>query len=243
MLERMTGRLFAALVLAIAALAAPARAQTAGVRAEAVVELYTSQGCTQCPRANRLLGAFAREERVLALTFPVGIWDYLGWRDTFARPEFSSRQRAYAEAARARRRSTPQLIINGAQQVSAADWDDARDAFERMRAAGLPPYAPDLTLTRLPGHRVRVTIGPGMRSAPHDVWLVTYEPGPLTIVITGGVNTNRSVSHYNLARDIEHLGEWNGASAWFERTRCSPECAVLLQAPNGGRIVAAAYTR
>jgi len=72
--------------------------------------------------------------------------------------------------------------------------------------------------------------------------MIAYDPGPLTVVITGGVNRNRSVPHYNLVKWIERVGVWDGASAWHERPRCQPECAVIVQEPNGGRILAASYT-
>lgn len=236
----MIGRLIALALIALAAATTTARAQE-GYRAEMVVELFTSQGCTQCPRANRLLGMFGREERVLALTFPVGIWDYLGWQDTYARPEYGERQRAYSRALRVRGRFTPQLVFNGARQISASDWDQARATYDEQHAEGWPT-APDLSIARLRNNRVRVTIGARATATPANVWMIAYDPGPLTVVVTGGANRNRSVAHYNLVRWIEPLGDWNGASAWYERPRCQPECAVLVQEPNGGRILAAAYT-
>src|SRR5262249_32766953 len=112
MVLRMIVRFLVALAIAWVAGTAPARAQVQAQRAQMVVELYTHQGCTQCPRANRLLGMFSREEGVLALTFPVGIWDYLGWHDTYAQPEFAERQRMYSQALRVRGRFTPQLVVN-----------------------------------------------------------------------------------------------------------------------------------
>lgn len=246
MLGAMIARfLVAAVLLGLAAVPAPARAQTAGERAQVVVELYTSQGCTQCPRANRLLGMFAREEGVLALTFPVGMWDYLGWNDTFARPEFSDRQRAYARTLRTRGRFTPQLVLNGSRQLSASDWDDARVALDTARATPQTLAANDLGITRLSGGRVRVTLGSNLRvggAGGADVWLVAYDPGPLAVVITGGLNINRTVMHYNLARTMEHVALWDGRPVWYERSRCSPECAVIVQMPNGGPILGAAYT-
>ncbi len=242
MLAAMIARFFAALLLALVAGAATARAQTPGERAQMVVELYTSQGCTQCPRANRLLGTFAREEGVLALTLPVGIWDYLGWRDTLAQPEFSQRQRAYSQTLRVRGRFTPQLVINGGRQVSASDWDDARMTYDAERATGWPAQAPELSISRLRNTRVRVTLGAGAHPGPADIWLLAYDPGPITVAVTGGANIHRTISHYNVVRRIERLGAWEGAAVWYERPRCDPECAVIVQEPNGGRILAAAFT-
>jgi hypothetical protein len=242
MLASMLAR-FLAVVLALLAIAVPARAQSEGVQARVVVELYTSQGCTQCPRANRLLGTFAREDDVLALTFPVGIWDYLGWRDTFARPEFAERQRVYSTSLRVRGRFTPQLVINGVHQMSASDWDQARAAFAEQQSAAWPAGAPSVAISRLRNNRVRVTVSSNPDpSHSADLWLVAFDPGPVTVVVTGGANINRSVAHYNLVRTIERLGTWEGSASWYERAHCSPECAVIVQSANGGRILAAAYT-
>lgn len=242
MLAGMLARVLALLLLLLAVSAHSALAQEQGARARMVVELFTSQGCSQCPRANRLLGMFSHEDDVLALTFPVGIWDYLGWRDTFAQPDFSERQRSYSGALRVRGRFTPQLVVNGARQISASDWDQARAIYDAQYAEGWPSTAPDLSLTRLPNNRVRVTVGASSDTRGADVWLVTYEPGPVTVVIRGGVNINRSVAHYNLVTRIERLGEWNGTPVWYERRRCAPQCAVLVQHREGGPIIAAAYT-
>ncbi len=242
MVSRMIVRFLVALAIAMAVSATPALAQTQGRRAAMVVELYTSQGCTQCPRANRLLGIFSRDDDVLALTFPVGIWDYLGWHDTFAQPEFADRQRAYSQTLRVRGRFTPQLVVNGARTISASDWDEARAIYDDQERAGWPTNAPDISLTLLRNGRARGTVGSGQISANADIWMLAYDPGPLTVVITGGANRNRSVPHYNLVRWIERVGTWNGSGVWAERPRCQPECAILVQEPNGGRIIGAAYT-
>jgi hypothetical protein len=242
MFARMIARFLAAMILALAASVTAAQAQDTGRRAPVVVELYTSQGCTQCPRANRLLGRFSHEDGVLALTFAVGIWDYLGWSDTFAQPAFTNRQRDYSQALRVRGRFTPQLVMNGVRQISASDWDEARAALEEVRAMPPADGAPDVSITRLRNSNVRVTIGASARAANADIWLVAFDPGPVTVVVARGVNLNRTVAHYNIVRTIERGGTWTGAAAWLERPRCTPECAVLVQEPNGGRILAAAYT-
>lgn len=242
MLARMNARLFTAALLALAVTTVAARAQeTDGRRAPVVVELYTSQGCSQCPRANRQLGQFARDPGVLALTFPVGYWDYLGWTDTFAQPEFTTRQRLYSRSLRTRGLSTPQLIIDGVRQTSANDWDLSRATLEEVRSTPRDAGAPDVSIARLPGGRVRATIGAGRTTRPADVWMVAYDPGPLTVMITHGENARRQIAHYNLVRWIVRVGEWRGAPAFFERPRCATNCAVIVQTPDGGPILGAAY--
>lgn len=240
MLGAMIARILAVVLLSWAALALSASAQPSSQRANVVVELYTSQGCNQCPRANRLLGRFSREPGVLALTFPVDIWDYLGWRDTFAMLETSERQRAYSRALRVRGRFTPQLVMNGARQLSAADWDAARASLEHAHTTRLD--GPPITMTRLGAGRVRVVVGPSPRPRQADVWLLTYSPGPVNVSITSGVNRNQIVPHFNLVTRVERVGTWSGATIWFERANCTPRCAVLVQTPDGGPILAAAFT-
>jgi len=240
MLARMIGRFLAAALLWFAASTATAQAQTSTTRAVAVVELYTSQGCSQCPRANRLVGMFAREEGVLALTFAVPIWDYLGWRDTFAEEAFADRQRAYSRTLRVRGRYTPALVINGGSVVSASYWDEAREALDAARGTPLQT-SPSISITPLRYSRVRVAIGAGARPATGvDVWLMSYDRGPVAEYVTRGANLNRRIYHYNLVRAVDRLGAWDGGAVWFEHSRCRPECAVILQEQYGGRIIAAA---
>lgn len=243
MVPGMIFRAFAAALLGLAALALPARAQTAptGEHPQVVLELFTSQGCVQCPRANRLVGMFSREPGVLALTFPVSIWDYLGWRDTLARPAYSDRQQAYSTGMRVRGRVTPQLVFNGVRQTSASDWDDARAALNDSRRDPRPDGASEVAITRLRNDRIRVSISANARGAGADIWLVAFDPGPVIAVVGSGVNVNRSISHYNLVDQIWRIGSWNGEATWFERDHCVPECAVLVQRP-GGQILSAAYT-
>jgi hypothetical protein len=240
MLRRMIGRTIAAVLLGLALFAPVANAQTSR-QADVVVELYTAQGCDQCPRANRLLGMLAGEDNTLALTLPVGIWDYLGWEDTLALPEFADRQRAYSRTLRVRGRFTPQLIINGRTQLSASYWDEARAAYDTARGERAT-LAPEITITRPRNFAVRITLGPGRaRVTPADIWMVSYDPGPVNVYVSRGINRYRRVFHYNVATSIENLGPYNGGAVWFDRGRCSPACAVIVQEPYGGPIISAAY--
>lgn len=242
MFSAMKARLFAAALLVWAALGSflpsLAEAQTAA-RPPVVVELYTSQGCWHCARANRFLGTLAREENILALTFSVDYWDYLGWRDTFAEPEFAQRQRDYANALRGRR-STPQLVVNGQRQLSAIDWDTARAHIDQAAAAPRSSQYPSVSVQRLRNNMVRAVVGAGAGSA--DVWFVAFDPGPFSVNVLAGENDRRTLWIYNLVTRIDRVGGWNGTAAFYERQRCAPECAVIVQAPNGGPIMGAAFT-
>lgn len=246
MLGAMMARLLAIVALAWAALGwfplAHAQPAPVPVRAPVVVELYTSQGCWHCARANRFLGTLSREDQVLALTFSVDYWDYLGWSDTFAASEYADRQRAYSSALRGRR-STPQLVIDGIRQVSATDWDTSRATLQTVQSTPRPAGAPSVSLRRLANNSVRAVVGAGAAPAGADVWLIAFEPGPTAVNVLAGENANRNVWHYNLVRSIRRAGGWRGAASYFEQPRCAPECAVIVQAPNGGPILGAAFTQ
>src|SRR6266478_6194496 len=103
-------------VCAIVAIIRPAHADP-----RAVVELFTSQGCSSCPPADKILGELAKDPSVIALSMPIDYWDYLGWKDTLADARFSARQKAYSNARGDREVYTPQAIVNGAAHVIGSD--------------------------------------------------------------------------------------------------------------------------
>ena len=242
MLPPMKVRFLAALALAVLSVSARADPATQPPRAPVVVELYTSQGCDDCFRANRLIGEWKRDPGLIALTFPVGYWDYLGWSDTFAQVDFSNRQRDFSRTLHTRAPFTPQLVIDGVTQVSASDWDEARGALTEVQATPAAEGAPNVTLTRTPT-ALHINIEGGVMRAPADIWLLSVDPGPLAVAILYGENANRVMIHYNLVRRIRNVGTWRGAPMSFDATHCLPQCAVLVQNQNGGRILAAAMTR
>src|SRR3954471_19915044 len=123
MSSQLSGRV-AALTRGWLAAAGSALPGAAGENPKAVVELFTSQGCSSCPPADRVLAELAREADVIAPTMPVDYWDYLGWKDTLASPAFSARQRAYSNARGDRQVFTPQMIVNG--KISCVGSDRAQ---------------------------------------------------------------------------------------------------------------------
>jgi len=153
-------------LLLLSPTAAPAR-----VRPPVVVELFTAQGCSSCLTANTLVSELAGRTDVLALTFGVDYWDYLGWPDTFARPEFTERQRAYARKLALREVYTPQVVIDGRVQASGVKGE----AVEALVAAALkaPTNPPDMLF--MGTRRVAVGSGPVPRGGA-DVWLIRYDP-------------------------------------------------------------------
>lgn len=170
-----------------------------------VVELFTSQGCSSCPPADKLLGEIAKNDRVVALSLSVDYWDYLGWRDTLALHAHSVRQKAYADARGDRRVYTPQVIINGVAQAIGSDRNAIMNAVATAEANRVP--AIPVTLKRN-GDKIGIVIGAGtgMR-APVFLLTITSETA---VAIGRGENRGKTISYYNAVRTWRRLGEWNG---------------------------------
>ncbi|WP_081629274.1 DUF1223 domain-containing protein [Methylopila sp. M107] len=233
------------LVFAGCLLALPASAQDAP---SSVVELFTSQGCSSCPPADRLAGDLAGKGRSLVLTLPVDYWDYVGWKDTLANPANSARQRAYARVRGDRKVLTPQIVVNGAEATVGNDSLAVEAAIDRAEDSGglSVPVA-----LQLEDGRVEVEVSKAARPAPPrmaEVWAFAIERSR-PVSIGGGENTGREVVYANVVRHMTRLGVWDGQAAHFEiaadevLTRDADGVAVLVQAGNGGqpgRIVGAA---
>lgn len=198
-----------------------------------VVELYQSQGCSSCPPANANVNAIADRPGILALNFAVTYWDYLGWNDSFASPDYTARQWAYAQAAGGAQVSTPQVIINGRAAVVGSNAATLAAAITaNARATPGPVIAAD---------GGRVTIGAAPASADATVWLVRYDPRNLAVPIRAGENGGRTLDHRNIVRSLTALGGWHGRPASFALPAADPiyRSAILVQQGKGGPIIAA----
>ncbi len=224
-----------ALGIGLAGLAA-APAGAADAKHPLVIELFQSQGCSSCPPANANLIEIAAREDVLALNFAVDYWDNLGWKDTFAKPEFTARQWAYARAMRNADVYTPQIIVNGRAAGVGAEAGEMRELAERndRGAAG-----PDLTFE--PG---AVTIGAG-RAPPRgaEVWLARYDPNVIDVAVPRGENAGRTLPHKNVVRELSLIGRWSGEAERLALPAAGAPglaTAVLVQTSGAGPILAAA---
>ncbi|MDB5463726.1 MAG: hypothetical protein JWP23_2115 [Phenylobacterium sp.] len=210
----------------------------AAARPPVVVELYTAQGCASCGEANAHVAKLADRPGVLPLTFSVDYWDYLGWADTFAKPEFAERQKAYVAKLGLREPYTPQVVVDGAAQAagSKADKVDALVA----EAAKAPRNAPDIHFVG--DKRVYV----GSARAPKgggEVWLIRYDPREQDVAVKSGDNKGQTIPEKNVVRELIRLGAWRGKPVAFHLPPPSEEglkTAVLVQAGRGGRVLAAA---
>src|SRR3954469_735368 len=116
--SRWTGALGACVALAFGHVAI---CDSANAQPRAVLELFTSQGCSSCPPADKIIGDLAKDPSIIALSMPIDYWDYLGWKDTLADSRFSARQKAYSRMRGDRDVYTPQVIVNGSAHVIGSD--------------------------------------------------------------------------------------------------------------------------
>ncbi|MET3665053.1 DUF1223 domain-containing protein [Caulobacter sp. 1776] len=199
-----------------------------------VIELFQSQGCSSCPPANANLNAIAGRPDVLALSFGVTYWDQLGWKDTFATKAYTDRQRAYARALGVQL-GTPEMVIEGRDSVVGMDPRQVDSALRNARP---------VNETRIASASGSVQIAAGRTpNRPADVWLVRYDPRVQRVSIQRGENGGKTLPHRDIVRQLTRLGAWNGAAVSFTPP-ASPDpayrTAVLVQAPDGGPILAAA---
>jgi hypothetical protein len=201
-----------------------------------VVELYTAQGCASCDRSNAFAAVLARRSNVIALTFNVDYWDYLGWKDTFAEPEFSERQRAYDKRFGLKDVYTPQIVVEGAGQASG---DRQGDVDALIRAARKAPDRGPRIEPRADGTVAVDADGWRRRQSADDVWLIRYDAKVRTVQVRDGDNRGQSVSHRNVVRQLVRLGAWDGRRKVFHLPP-PPEdglaTLVLVQSADGGPV-------
>ena len=210
----------------------------AAARPPVLVELFTAQGCASCAEANAHVGKLAERPGVLALTFPVDYWDYLGWTDTFAKPEFTERQKAYVTRLKLREPYTPQVVVDGREEAPGLKTAEV-DRLVRA-AASAPRDPPD---TKFIGPR-RGDVGSGRRPpGGAEVWLIRYDPREVETPVKGGDNRGETVVQKNVVREIARLGSWRGRPQAYRLTTPSDEglrTVVIVQGVRGGRVVAVA---
>lgn len=195
-----------------AALAVSAAVPAASAEPRAVVQLFTSQGCSSCPPADRLMGELARDPTLVTMSLPVDYWDYLGWKDTLALHGNSTLQRDYAVTRGDREVYTPQAVINGVVHALGSDKAAIESAIAKTR--GKSPCTLPVKLTVADG---KVTVHVPAATGTHksgEVWLF-----PITakapIKIGRGENRGHTVIYHNVVRRWVKLGQWNGQAEDF----------------------------
>jgi hypothetical protein len=216
---------------------------------KAVVELFTSQGCSSCPNADALLGRLAKRDDIIALSMSVDYWDYLGWKDTLANPKFSERQRAYGKVRGDGAIYTPQMVVNGLAHVNGSDEDQiGRLVDKTAKTLALSRVA--IRLSKEQGKLV-VEAGAGQPGAPvkeATLWLAVIA-GNVAVPITRGENQGKTITYSNVVQELIPIGMWNGKPMTVQLDRQSfmrpgaDGCAVLLQQGHAGPIIGGALLR
>lgn len=221
---------------------ASGQAQAAGGE-PLVVELYTSQGCSSCPPADVYLGELVRRDDVIALSFHVTYWDYIGWKDPFASPESTDRQRAYAKAMGQPYVYTPQMVIDG----RAHEVGSKRSAVERRLEAVKSDRGDrlDVHFSRDENGQLSVTVPAAAGRRRAAVWMVLFDKSHTT-KIRRGENRGRSLTYYNVVRRVTRIGTWEGAEKTIPITVSADEmaardgCVIIVQEEALGPILGAA---
>ncbi len=247
----------AALLLAAAGPAQTGLAQTGGVpsRIPVVVELFTSEGCSSCPPADRVLTRLDRDQpitgvEVIGLGEHVDYWNYEGWRDKFSSPLFTSRQQDYGQALRLASVYTPQVVVDGGAQVLGSDLDAVTRA---IRSAALAPRA--VVRLRVIGFdEVQVEV----RALPQGVsaadMLLAVTENNLETAGVGGENGGRRLRHSAVVRSMTNLGRLDPKKDGFyaanarlnlrsEWNRQNLKLVLFVQDRSNRRIVGAAAAR
>ena len=206
-----------------------------------IVELFTSQGCSSCPPADDYLAEIAGRDDVIALSLHVDYWDYIGWKDTFAQPEFTTRQQNYANFAGERVVYTPQMMVGGLDSIVGSDAMALMDGIAAHQAAepavrlGLTRHGDVLSISA----QAVAHIG-----GPMTVQLVRYKPEE-TVDIQHGENAGHSIRYVNVVTSWETLQSWDGAAplAIDMQLLGDDPAVVIVQKAGPGLIVAAARLR
>ena len=179
----------------------------------AVIELFTSQGCSSCPAADRLLGELTKDPSLITMSLSVDYWDYLGWQDTLALRGHTERERAYAAARGDRDVYTPQVVVNGTVAVLGSDRNAIERAITQTKANAQPLSVP-VTL-KIDGDKLIVEVADATGAArPAEVWLCPLT-GKVTVNVGRGENNGKMLTYHNVVRGWKKLGDWNGKAQSF----------------------------
>lgn len=219
--------------------AVPALAQS---KPPVVVELFTSQGCSSCPPADQMFNTLADDSNLVTLSYHVNYWDYLGWKDTLAKEDFSQRQYDYAHNRGDMDVYTPQVIVQGVSHHVGSNLTEIQSAVKSATASTGPWVTPVLTTQ---GQNVEVFI-PALGGAPGcTVWLASVVPSK-TIKVERGENAGKEITYRNVVRALLPAGMWSGEAVSLKMPASSVlphdcrRCVALVQVGKGGPIIGAA---
>lgn len=213
----------------------------------AVIELFTSQGCSSCPPADALLKTYVDRKDIMALSLPIDYWDYIGWKDTFASPKNTQRQRAYSSVVTDGPIYTPQIIVNGRA--------DALGSSQRQIDSAISKTAEQFAKTRIGvqswfnDHTMIIQIGGALepeKAKQATIWLARIQKVG-SVRIKAGENRGRDLNYYNVVREMTPIGTWSGRAMTIRLAHQAmlfpetEEAAILVQEAAHGPIIGAAW--
>lgn len=205
------------------------------------VELFTSQGCSSCPPADKALGRLAKRPDIVALSFHVNYWDYIGWKDPFASAATTDRQRAYARALGQRSLYTPEMVFDGRAHEPGTSQQEVDDMVEAMRRRASARATP--RLERAADGAIAIALDDFTLEQPADIILAVYDRRHTTPV-RRGENSGATLDNFNVVRRFEKLVTWDGKAArWTvpaDRVVADQGAAILVQSANHGPMVGCA---
>lgn len=186
-------------------------ANPAAADPRAVIELFTAQGCSSCPEADRLLGEIAKDPGVIAVSLPIDYWDYLGWKDTLADPKFTARQKAYSKVRGDRQIYTPQVVVNGKLHALGSD----RASIDKAIANSSGKYGVMSVPVKVSVAKDHITVSVPDSTSTHnvgEVWICSVAK-EVPVAIGRGENRGREVTYHNVVRSWLKVGDWSGKAA------------------------------
>src|SRR5437879_3867742 len=221
---------------ALASFAIPAAAREAAGGPWAI-ELFTSQGCSSCPPADLQLGKLSRRSDIVALSYHVDYWDYIGWKDRFATRETTERQRAYARVLKQRYVYTPEMVIDGIGHDPGVSNEPISSLLAEAQRRSPKRATPELV--RANDGVLTIRLSTFKLDGPAEVMLAVYDRRHSTPVHEGE-NGGRTLENFNIVRHFETVSLWDGSAAsWtVPADRFKPEqgMAVLVQRADHGPI-------
>ena len=208
-----------------------------------VVELFTSQGCSSCPPADKLLGELANQKNIISLSLNVDYWDYLGWRDTLGSSKHSKRQKQYAANRGTRQVYTPQMIINGHVDVVGSRRGKVITALNNESDSGARV---PLTISETSAEiTINVAESPNSELAKKaTVWVLVTSP-KISVPVERGENRGKKITYHNVVRQMTPAGMWDGKAISITLPKDGlgisngRDCIVLLQEGTVGKVIGA----
>ena len=225
--------------MAVAGFAAPYIIKTAAAStAPVLVELFTSQGCSSCPPADRLAAELKTQPGLIVVSLNVDYWDYLGWRDTLAKPEYTARQMDYAHSRGDNDVYTPQMVINGAAHVVGSNQATVEKAIANARHK---PASVAIQLSATEKELI-VNLPNGDAGAEATLWLLAVALA-VSVKIERGENTGKTVTYHNVVRNLVPAGMWDGTATTLKLPRKgimsadAKSCIAVLQHGKVGQVL------